>query len=135
MSSLTKFEMEETGVLHLKDAGGVLMYADGADGKPDAAKPMRVRVYGPGSKQYAAATNSRANHNLDLMKVKGKTKESQEEAARVNAEFLVACTHSFENIDDAPIDVYMNQRLSFIRDQIALFLNETGNFTPGSPRP
>ena len=135
MSSLLKYEMAETGVLHLKDAANKLMYADGENGKPDKSKPMRVHLYGPGSKQYARALNAKQNHHVDLLKSGGKTEESAEEAAQSNAEFLTACTHSFENIDDAPMDVYLNQKLSFIRDQIAVFLKETGNFTTGSQEP
>jgi hypothetical protein len=127
--------MAETGVLHLRDASDEPMYADGADGKPDHSKPLRAHLYGPGSKQYAKAMNDKQNHNVDLLKRKGKTKESVEEFSRSNAEFLVACTASLENIDEAPIDVYMDQQLSFIRDQIAVFLNETNNFMPGSPKP
>ena len=36
MSSLKKYEMAETAVLHLRDAADELMYADGADGKPES---------------------------------------------------------------------------------------------------
>lgn len=135
MSSLTKFQMQETAVLHLKDANDEPMYADGTDGKPDPKKPMRVNLYGPGSKQYARALNEKQNHGVDLLKRRGKTKESAEDAMQSNAEFLAACTASFENIDDAPLDVYLNQKLSFIRDQIAVFLNETSNFTSGRTNP
>jgi hypothetical protein len=135
MSNLSKYRMAETGVLHLRDAGDEPMYAEGADGKPDLAKPMRWHGYGPGSKQYAKALNAKQNHNVDLLKRKGKTRESAEEATRSNAEFLAACTEKLENIDEAPVDVYMDQQLAFIRDQIAAFINETANFTPGSPKP
>ncbi len=135
MTSLTRFKMVETGVLHLRDAGDELMYAVDANGKPDLAKPMRWHGYGPGSKQYAKALNAKQNHNLDLLKRKGKTKETAEEAALSNAEFLAACTVKLENIDESPIEVYTDQQLAFIRDQIAVFLNETANFTPGLPKP
>lgn len=132
MSSLKRFEMAETGVLHLRDAGNALMYADGENGEPDESKPMRVHLYGPGSKQYARAVNERANRQVDLLKSTGKTNESAEDATRLNAEFLTECTQSFENIDDKPMDVYANQKLSFIRDQIAAFVKETSNFTTPS---
>jgi len=140
MSSLTKYRMAETGVLHLKDAEDALMYADGADGKPDLTKPMRIRLYGPGSKQYARALNERQNHNVDLLKRKGKTKESAEEAARTNAEFLTGCTQAFENIESDSgttgealwMETYTDQGLSFVRDQVAAFLNETSNFSTPS---
>lgn len=140
MSSLKKFEMVETSVLHLKDAGDALMYADGENGEPDESKPMRVHLFGPGSKQYARAVNARANRQVDLLKSKGKTKESADEAIRSNAEFLTACTQSFENIDgddgetgeSLAMSIYTNQRLSFIRDQVATFLQETSNFATPS---
>lgn len=144
MASLKRYELEEAPrPLHLKDGNDELMYADGENGEPDLAKPMRVLLYGPGSKQYARAQNAKQNHHLDLMKSKGKTKESAAEAAQSNAEFLADCTHSWENVDsenghdgrDLSMEIYLNQRLSFIRDQVAVFLNETANFTPGSKKP
>jgi hypothetical protein len=142
MSSLTRHEMQETAVLHLKDANDDLMYADGQDGQPDLTKPMRVRVYGPGSKQYAKALNNRQNRGLDLLKRTGKVKETSEEAAMANAEFLSDCTHSFENVDsdnghsgrDLAMEIYLNQKLSFIRDQVSSFASQTANFTPASTK-
>lgn len=138
--NLSKYEMDESGVLHLKDAADELMYADGEDGKPDQSKPMRIHLWGPGSKQYARASNARANHHIDLLKAKGKVKESADEAAKSNAQFLAGCTKGFENIEGEPgqsvediaIAIYSNQRLSFIRDQVAVFIGETQNFTRSS---
>ena len=135
MTTLTKYRMAETGALHLKDANDELMYADG-----DRARPMRIHLYGPGSKQYARALNARQNHNLDLLKIKGKTKESAEEAARTNAEFLCGCTQSFENIESDSgatgealwMETYTDQGLSFVRDQVGAFINETANFSKPS---
>ena len=143
MSSLKKYELEEAAVLHLKDGGDDLMYADGADGQPDPAKPMRVHLYGPGTKQYAKAQNARQNHQVDLIKRKGRTRETAEEAAMENAEFLAACTKSMENMEtesgatghDLFIEVYANRRLYFIAAQVGLFLNDTANFTQGSRKP
>lgn len=139
MSSLKRYRMAETGVLHLKDATGQLMYAE-TDGKPDRSKPMRIHLYGPGSKQYARALNDRLNHGVDLQKQRGKTKESVDEAQLVNAEFLVGCTQSFENIESDSgatgealwMETYTDQQLSFIRDQISVFVNETANFSKPS---
>lgn len=140
--NLKKFEMEETGVLHLRDAGDQLMYAE-TDGQPDESKPIRVHVYGPGSKQYAKAFNENANRQVDLMKAKGKTKETVEEATAANARFLTGCTKGWENVegesgatgDELSMEIYTNVRLRFIRDQVAAFVAETGNFTQGSSKP
>ena len=143
MSSLKKYELEEAAVLHLKDGADELMYADGADGQPDTSKPMRVHLYGPGTQQYARAQNARQNHQVDLLKRKGKTRETAEEAALEQAEFLAACTKSMENMEtesgnagrDLFVEVYANRRLYFIATQVGLFLNDTANFTQGSRRP
>lgn len=133
--NLKSFEMEETGVLHLKDAGDAPMYANGEDGQPDLGKPIRVHVYGPGSKQYARAANEKANRHVDLMKAKGRTKESVEEATLANAKFLTGCTKGWDNVeldgetgDELSMAIYTNPRLSFIRDQVATYIAETANF-------
>lgn len=139
--NLKRFEMEETGVLHLRDAGDQLMYAPVGEGEPE--KPVRVHLYGPGSKQYARASNDKANRQVDLLKAKGKTRESVEEATLSNARFLAGCTKSFENVDsdtgatgdDLSMEIYTNPRLSFIRDQVAAFIAETSNFSPGFSKP
>lgn len=131
MSSLTKYELQETAVLHFKDGAGNLLYADGADGKPDLTKPMRVHLYGSGSKQYAIALRK---------KLEGKAKESIDETIGTNAEFLADCTVSLDNVDSdhgntgkaLAIEIYRNQRLSFLREQIIVFLNETANFAKPS---
>lgn len=144
MSSLKRYELEEAArPLHLKDGNDELMYADGEDGKPDESKPMRVHLYGPGSKQYERALNAKQNHQLDLMKAKGKAKETEAEAAQSNAEFLADCTHSWENVEsenghagrDLSMEIYLNRKLRFVRDQVATFVNETANFTKPSSKP
>jgi hypothetical protein len=140
MSNLKRFEMEETGVLHLRDAGDELMYAEGEDGAPDLAKPMRIYLYGPGSKQYAKALAARDNRWIERMKRRGKVAQSAEEKVRDQAELLTACTQSFENLDTGSgatgealyLEVYTSLKLSFISTQANAFLNETANFTKGS---
>ena len=139
--NLSKYEMAETSVLHLVDAGDEPMYADLPDGSgPDLTRPMRAHVFGPGSKQYARALNNRQNHNVDLLKRKGKTKETAEEAQRETANFLAACTDHLENVESESgatgralhLEIYTNLKLSFIPTQIGVFINETSNFTKGS---
>lgn len=132
MSSLTKYEMAETSVLHLRDAGDALMYADGENGDPDLKRPMRVHLYGPGSKQYARAQAAQQNRWIERLKRKGKIDETAEEKMREEAAFLSQVTHSFENIEDAPEDVYTNQLLSFIPKQVRAFVDETSNFSKAS---
>jgi hypothetical protein len=132
MSSLVKYQMVEASVLHLRDAGDALMYADGENGESDLNKPIRVHLFGPGSKQYAKAQAAQQNRWIERLKRKGKVDETAEEKMREEAEFLAQVTHSFENIDDAPLDVYTDRLLSFIPKQVRAFVDETSNFTKAS---
>ena len=141
MSTLNKYQMQEVGILHLRDASDALMYADGPDGAPDLAKPIRVHVYGPGSKQYARAMSAKAARWLKYRERKGaKVDQTAEEKALDQTEFLAACTMMIENAEsetgatghDFFVEVYSNDKLSFIRDQVNAFANDTANFTSGS---
>lgn len=129
---LGKFEMQETGSLHLRDAGGELMYADGADGKPDTSKPITWHGFGPGSKEYERALTTRNARALERLRKKGKTEGTATEIKQDSINFLVACTDRIDNVDDEVKDVFSNQKLSFIRDQVNEYLNETENFKPAS---
>ena len=140
MSTLKQYEMQEIGIVHLRDAEDALMYATGADGKPDLSKPIRVHVYGPGSKQYARAMSAKAARWLKHRERKGKTDQTAEEKALDQTEFLVACTKEIENAESDTgatgaeffTEVYSNERLSFIATQVTTYMNETANFTSGS---
>lgn len=123
-----KHGLAESGVLHLKDAAGELMYAEGADGKPDESKPIRVHVHGPGSKIYGRAKLRESQRLLDRMQKTGKVKASAEEMMADRVEFLVAVTKAIENADDAPHDLYSDPETMHIRDQVSEYVNETANF-------
>ena len=142
MSTLKQFEMQEVGILHLRDAEDALMYAAGPDGEPDPEKPIRAHVYGPGSKQYARAMSAKAARWLKHRERKGKADQSAEDKALDQTEFLVACTKMIENAESDSgatgeaffSEVYANDKLSFIRDQVNTFTNDTANFTSGSTK-
>ena len=142
MSTLKQFEMQEIGIVHLRDASDALMYATGPDGEPDPSKPIRAHMYGPGSKQYARALSAKAARWLKFRERKGKADQSAEEKALDQTEFLVACTKMIENAESDTGDtgeaffaeVYANDKLSFIRDQVSAFANDTANFTSGSTK-
>ena len=140
MSTLKQYEMLEIGIVHLRDASDEPMYAVGADGKPDLLKPIRVHVYGPGSKQYANAMSAKAARWLKHRERKGRADQTAEEKALDQTEFLVACTKEIENAESDTgatgaaffNEVYSNTRLSFIATQVMTYMNETANFTSGS---
>lgn len=143
MSSLKKYEMVETSILHLRDANDDLMYADGENGEPDQSKPQRVELYGPGTKQYARAQAALSTKNLARMQRKGSNfKISAEDSLKDSAEFCAAVTKRFENIDseknatgeDLFMEVYGNIKLKHIVEQCEAHARNTANFSPPSTK-
>lgn len=140
MSSLKKYALAQTAVLHLRDGNDEPMYADGADGQPDQSRPMRVCLFGPGTKQHAAAKAAAGNRAMDRFKKKGKSDTSAEEQVKETARFLVACTDSMENVEYEDLTgnamyeaIYSDLSLLFIPQQIDKYLGDTANFTGSSP--
>lgn len=136
---IRKFAVEETAVLHLKDANDELMYADGADGAPDTDKPIRITLYGPGSKKFAKVQAANNNKLFTRLKKKGKEDQSADEKAQESADTLTALTHSFENIGYDGLSgealyraVYLDISIGFIATQVNAYLNDWANFTKSS---
>lgn len=131
---IRKFAVNPTSRLHLRDANDELMYADEAK-----TLPIAVNLFGPGSKEYAKAKAAQSNRLVNKMKTKGKANQTPEEIAAESAEFLAACTESWENMQygDAQgealsIAVYSDRTLGFISDQVAGHLGGWSNFTKSS---
>lgn len=107
-------------------------------------KRLSVTVYGPGSKQYARAQARKNNAIVARLKKKGKSEASAEENAAETAEFLAACTVSFNGWEypDAAQrgDVehfkaaYADPKLGYIRDQVNEHINDWANFTTSSAK-
>lgn len=140
MSNLKKFALQAISILHLRDGNDNLMYADGPDGRPDKSRPMRARLLGPGTKQYAQARTEQSNRNMDRIKKKGKTDQTAEDSIKETALFLARCTDGLENIEvgelegkDLYVAVYSDLELCFIPTQIDRYIGETANFTGASP--
>lgn len=139
-NNLKKFALKATSILHLRDGNDDLMYVDGPDGKPDLTKPMRAHLFGPGTKQYAAARAAQSNRSIDRLKKKGKSDLSPEDQVKETATFLARCTDSLENIEvdgltgeDLYLAVYGDIELCFIPAQIDRYIGDTANFTGTSP--
>jgi hypothetical protein len=140
MSNIKKYAVNPTARLPLVDASENPLFADGPDGKPDKSKPMAVNLYGPGSKEYAAAQAKKSNALMDRLRRKGKVEQSPEQIAADNAEFLADITQSFENVtyDDKQgralaVAVYSDQSIGFIADQVAKHVGDWANFSKPSP--
>jgi hypothetical protein len=134
--SLKKYALKPTAVLHLRDGADELMYADGPDGKPDQNRPMRAYLFGPGTKQFAAAKAEQSNRSMDRLKKKGKTDLTAEEQTKEVATFLARCTESFENVEyeglsgrELILAVYSSMELCFVAEQVNKYIGETANFT------
>jgi hypothetical protein len=128
---IRKFAVAPTARLHLRDAAEQLMYADG--------KPMAVNLFGPGSKEYANAQAEQSGRMLEMLKNKGKTNQTAQQKMQDAAEFLSACTASFENLEydnltgaELSRAVYTDSTIGFIADQVARFIGDWSNFTKPS---
>lgn len=136
MSSLTKHELEDVSILHLRDAEDELMYADGEDGEPDLTKPQRVHLYGPGTKQFGQAVARANSRNIERLQRKGKMKLTADEILKDRAEFARDVTKAFENIDsdkgatgdDLFMEIYGNPKLGYIAEQAEAHARNTVNF-------
>lgn len=131
MTDIRKFAVEETGVIHLRDGADELMYADEAK-----KKPITITVYGPGSKQFAAAQARQSNRAMELIRKKRNVNRSADDVKADDAEFLASCTKEFGNISYDKLEgealfkaVYSDPTLGFITDQVNKYLGDWANFT------
>lgn len=132
MFEITSLAAKDTFTLELLNANDdPLRDADG--------KVISVTVYGPGSKTFTKAQASRTQRMLDRMAKKGKVKISAEEQTRENAEFLAACTVSFngwtyqgKSDPEAVLAAYSDPSIGFIADQIGKAVGDWANFTNSS---
>lgn len=130
----------ETATIHVKNAAGEPLYADGAERK----KPVLIHVHSPGSKAYGAVEARQSARALKRMSDNdGRvTAPTAEERIAETAEDLAALTIRFENFSysaggdaEGPAlfeAVYRDQRLGFIARQVTKHLSDWGNFKPGS---
>ena len=114
----------QTSVLELRDANDELMQG------------VTVTVYGPGSKQYAAAQARQSNRMIDALKKKGKTEQSAQQKAAETAEFLADVTVEFNGLEydaltgrELALAVYSDTSIGFIADQIAKHVSDWANFS------
>lgn len=131
MFDIKSLAVKETNDLHLRNADDELLYD--AEGKP-----ITITLYGPGSKVYARAQAASQNRMIDKLKKKGKTDQTAEEKAQEQAEFLAACTVSFNNFAYGGMSdpeqfkaAYADQSIGFIAEQVGKHINDWSVFTPG----
>jgi hypothetical protein len=143
MSQFSQFAVTETASLHLKDATGNLMFRPGPvgeDGKPQQL-PVKISVYGPGTRQHAQAKAKNATNSFRRLRKKGNVEISADEQNAERAEFLCAITAGFENVElegksesEFATALYTDRKLGFIAEQVEEFQQDWENFSPRSEK-
>ena len=127
---LSQFETTDTATLTLLSAKGEEMQV--------AGQPVMITLHGPGTKQQLSALrkNQKAAKATLFASMNGRApKNAEEDEAQRDAEYFAACTASISsNFPVQALDLYANQRLSYITKQVRAFLADEANFTNGSPQ-
>ena len=125
---VSKYELEDTAVLSLKNARG----DDDLIGE-DGASPVTIEVYSPGSPQGVKALHKsgRAAQLRIFRSMRGEfDPRDAENADREQVEKLVAFTKSISgNFPLSPHAVYGNPRLVYINRQVEEYIGKLGNFS------
>lgn len=104
----------------------------------EGGKPCSVTVYGPGTKQFAAAQTAAANRTVKRLRSKGRnTDTTPEEESAARATFLTAITVSFNNFTyggmeggpDAFRALYLDPKVGFITDKVNGSAGDWANFS------
>ena len=135
MFDITKLAATETSIVEL--VGG-----DDAPLHDDKGKRLSITVYGPGTKIYQRAQQRQQNQLMDKIKKRGKMDQTAEEKLAEQADFLAACTVSFNGFTYPPADglegqelfrkAYADTSIGFIATQVAAHINDWANFTKSS---
>ena len=129
MFEITSLSAKDTFLLELQSGNDEAL-------KDKDGNTLSVTIYGPGSKPYVKAQAARTQRMLDRMARKGKVKLNAEEQAHESADFLAACTVSFNGWAykgaadaDAILAAYSDPSIGFIADQVSKAVGDWGNFT------
>ncbi len=134
---ISTIAVADTAAIHLKDAKGEPLYDQNSN-------PVRIHVYGPGSKQFAAVEAKQSARALKRMQDnEGKVAVAPpEQRAQETAEDLAAITAKLENFTYSPAGdkqgaelfeaLYLDRKLGFITRQVTKFVDDWGNFSGGS---
>lgn len=127
----------DTAPIHLKGAAGDPLFD--ANGNP-----IRIVVYGPGTKQFSAIEarqTARAVQRVNANDGKSSVIPPEQRTAEV-AEDLAAITVGFENFNYPPAGdktgfelfqaFYADPKLGYMVNQVLKAVQDWGNFKPGS---
>lgn len=135
MFDITKLAATETSIVELVGGDDAPLY-------DDKGKRLTITVYGPGTKVYQRAQQRQQNQLMDKIKKRGKMDQTAEEKLAEQADFLAACTVSFNGFAYPPADglegqdlfrkAYADPSIGFIAAQVAGHINDWANFTKSS---
>jgi hypothetical protein len=135
MFDITKLAATETSIVELVGGDDAPLY-------DDKGKRLTITVYGPGTKVYQRAQQRQQNQLMDKIKKRGKMDQTAEEKLAEQAEFLAACTVSFNGFAYPPAaglegqdlfrKAYADPSIGFIAAQVAAHINDWANFTKSS---
>ena len=113
------------------------------DGEPltnQDGEVLTVTVYGPGSKQFQKASGVRNRAILEYVR-KGGKKMKEDEQRELDAEFLAACTVSFNGFGYKDLTgsemfkaAYLDPAIGFISEQVNKAIGDWANFTKQSQK-
>lgn len=136
MLKLAAIAAAETAVLELRTGDDLPLLTE-------SGAPVSVTVYGPGSKPYARARTAQQNRLVAKLQRKSNVKETSEEKAANEAEFLAAITAGDSGLDiegltdglqgaDKYSAIYRCSAVGYIGEQVAKFAGDWANFSTGS---
>lgn len=133
MFDISQLAVKETAIIELETVDGdALLDAKG--------NQLSITVYGPGSKAFQKAQSIRNRAILEYVK-KGGKKMKEGEQRELDAEFLSACTVSFNGFgykDYQGVEMfkaaYLDSAIGFITEQVNKAVGDWANFTQGSSK-
>jgi hypothetical protein len=133
MFDISKLAVNETTIIELETPDGEPLANDTGD-------PLSITVYGPGSRPFQRAQGVRNRAVLEFVK-KGGKKMKDGEQRELDAEFLAACTVSFNNFvykdftgTEMFKQAYMDAGIGFITEQVNKAIGDWANFTQPSAK-
>jgi len=126
---LSQYELNETAVMVVRNArdDADLIGADGTN-------PVTITFFGSGSEQFASAEHKASNAATARLQAsfRGQTVKNQSELSQAElSQKLASCTASIDNFPVAALELYKNNKLSYIRKQAIRFLESDANFSKG----
>lgn len=131
MFNLKKLAIAITGDMPVRDAAGIAQF-------DEAGNPLTISLYSPGSKKYQQARHAaeQRNNNRAIAAVQGgDDKQTVEEKIADGAEFLAACTKSFNGFDYEGMAghemfkaAYADIEIGHIAEDVRKFLASRANF-------